>query len=310
MSTNGAQQGLSPQQAQYNNPYLNVNGAAQLQQMQQLQQLQQLQQQPPMQVQQPLSLNTNASAGGMLGNNPFTRSPTRIQSPNALGQIPEQSQASYFTNLPQSHTYPLPNGNPYGTSLQSAQSPGLQPPQQQINNPFMTQPPPPPQPPRLHNTASIMALYNMQQLAPSAAQSTVPPSGATSVQHLVQSPTQQPPQQLPAGSDFFNLGGQSQMPVASPSVNNPFFNMSSNTSGSSAQLLHNPQYPAAQPSLPLGQRQPPPPPPAPLSGTAKMANTSDLFVGGRSRDSMMALGMEWSNGRHSPDAFASLSAHH
>jgi hypothetical protein len=27
-----------------------------------------------------------------------------------------------------------------------------------------------------------------------------------------------------------------------------------------------------------------------------------------SRDSMMAVGLEWSNGRHSPDAFASLSA--
>jgi len=27
-----------------------------------------------------------------------------------------------------------------------------------------------------------------------------------------------------------------------------------------------------------------------------------------SRESVVALGMEWSNGRHSPDAFASLSA--
>ena len=34
----------------------------------------------------------------------------------------------------------------------------------------------------------------------------------------------------------------------------------------------------------------------------------DAMVGNRSRDSMMALGMEWSNGRHSPDAFANLSA--
>jgi hypothetical protein len=52
---------------------------------------------------------------------------------------------------------------------------------------------------------------------------------------------------------------------------------------------------------------------APSSGVAgnpNAATTSDPFAA-RSRESMnLGLDLAWTNGRHSPDAFASLSARH
>lgn len=55
----------------------------------------QQQQQPP---QQSLTVNTATLPGGF-ANNPFTRSPTRIQSPT-LTQIPEQVQQNFYTSAP------------------------------------------------------------------------------------------------------------------------------------------------------------------------------------------------------------------
>ncbi|KJR86660.1 uncharacterized protein SPSK_02297 [Sporothrix schenckii 1099-18] len=300
-----------PQRVEYNNPFMNVDNASQQQQLQPVPHVQYQRLQSPMQPQQPLSVVTSDFPNGTLGNNPFTRSPTRIQSPNALGQIPEQSQASYFTTLSQSHTYPLPNGNPSGTSLSSLQNsnPQLpQPPQRPMNNPFVTQPPPQPQPPRLHNTASIMALYNMQPLSPVVAQPLASP-----LDKPVLNPLQPPAQQQSStGESLFNKNESSQthLPTTTRVANNPFLTMSNTTSMISTYAQQNSQYPTTQPSLSSVQRQPPPPTVASPSGTTMTVNPADLFVSGRSRDSIMALGMEWSNGRHSPDAFASLSAHH
>ena len=70
------------------------------------------------------------------------------------------------------------------------------------------------------------------------------------------------------------------------------------------------------------QQQQPQPHAAPVSPAAGSKNPFMMTNGGGaglaqpapakqhnvSRESMMAVGLEWTNGRHSPDAFASLSA--
>lgn len=236
------------------------------------------QQQPP--YPQLTSLNTGlspAATGGAYANNPFHRSPTRMTSPTTLGQIPEQSQQNFYS----------PSVQQQQQQQQQMQQQQMQQQQQplQMNNPFFAQPAagaPMPQPqynqfaqpgfqqtPQRADKASILALYNMPQLAPQP-------------HHLNGGPQQgqQPGQQQ--GPSLMNQGLQSQdlggnpaaaAPAAMAGNNNPFLN-----GGGSTQ-------------------------PAAAHGSGM-----DGMAGNRSRDSMMALGMEWSNGRHSPDAFASLSA--
>ena len=306
-SSAATQHGYTPQLAPYN-PFLTPGGQQQQQQQQQWDQ-----------SYQALSSSTNA---GFIGNNPFTRSPTRLQSSNALGQIPEQAQANYFTALTQSQTYPLSHVNLHGASVPTLPSSDLQQIpqkapeqldqlQQQTNNPFFTQPPVPSQVPRLHNTASIMALYNMQQ--PSTTTTLLPvtssPAATTTKHTSTQLPTPQPLQ--PPGDQFLGRSTSENQSTAATFVaaTNPFFGITTNVVGNTAEQMQQAHVLAPQVSNPYGQRQPPPPP-GPSEHAVKGAHTTDLFVGGRSRDSIMALGMEWSNGRHSPDAFASLSARH
>lgn len=182
--------------------------------------------------QQPLTVNTTTSPQQQYGNNPFTRSPTRIQSP-ALGQIPEQSQ--YVTASPASHP----------------------------SNPWYT-PPQPQQPSQRPNNASILALYNYPHLAPQPQQ---------------QAAREQQPAMETACAP---ATGSQQQPRSSSTplagTKNPFFVANGATS------------PAPHMADPLGNG-----------------------IGQSNRDSV-ALGLDmasWSNsGRHSPDAFASLSARH
>lgn len=190
--------------------------------------------------QQPLAVNTASPQPH--ANNPFTRSPTRLQSP-ALGQIPEQSQ--YVAASPAAH----PN-NPWYTPPQPQQMPTFQRP----------------------NNASILALYNHPHLAPQPQQQQPQPHPAQE---------QQPPA-APVAHDHFGGSQQQTRSVSTPLAGgkNPFFATNGATS----------------------------PPAVPRS--------NDPFGGGMahsSRDSI-ALGLDmasWSNGgRHSPDAFASLSARH
>jgi hypothetical protein len=217
--------------------------------------------------QQPLAVNTTGMPG-TFGNNPFTRSPTRIQSP-PLTQIPEQSQQNFYSPAVQSIIQPVGQPSPQLNNPFYAQTmamPGL--PQQPQQQQYPVQMPQQQQfgytsqlpgqqysqaayQPQRPDKASIMALYDYPQLAPTA--------------FPMQDASQVAPQQEAA---VVATG-------PAPGSNNPFMG-----AGSAAGF-------AAQPSL------------VDISAP-KQYNTS--------RESVMALGLEWTNGRHSPDAFASLSA--
>ncbi|KAL2020943.1 hypothetical protein VTK56DRAFT_7830 [Thermocarpiscus australiensis] len=224
--------------------------------------------QPP---QQPLSINT-AQFSGNLGNNPFTRSPTRMQSPT-LTQIPEQAQQNFYAPAAQPQT-----NNPFFTqTTQTAQQlPGqMHIPQQMGLTAQITGYVPQQQRP---DKASILALYNYPQLAPNPspfqsqdsgqAAPAQTPSSVSPSQTLLQAEQQQQQQQQ-----------QQHQPVSiAAGSKNPFVGAGTGRNG-----------------LSTGSVQP-----GRLTEATPKHNVS--------RESMMAVGLEWSNGRHSPDAFASLSA--
>ena len=225
------------------------------------------------QAQQSLTVNTAVLPGGF-GNNPFTRSPTRIQSP-LLTQIPEQSQQNFYSSAAQQ-----------------------QQPQQQMNNPFFEQAMYAPQQaaqlsPR-PDKASIMALYNYPQLSsnpfqvqpqeqnPAQATGLDQMLGYQNVAHMQQQQQQQQYQQQ-QHQQYLQQQQHPQPQPQQPALlspphgnKNPFFSNGSVTAESAA----------VNPSL--------------IDLTSGKHNVS--------RDSILAHGLEWSNGRHSPDAFASLSA--
>ncbi|OIW29040.1 ArfGap-domain-containing protein [Coniochaeta ligniaria NRRL 30616] len=266
--------------------------------------------------QQSLAVNTATLPGGY-ANNPFTRSPTRIQSP-PLTQIPEQVQQNFYSPAPQpaapqaewyaqSQSYQQPQQQSYQqqpqqqpqqqsyqqpqsewyaqTQQQTYQQP--QPLQQQnTNNPFATpvQYPQPAGHPR-PDKASIMALYNYPQPAPQGQQQQhQAEQQQQQQQHQQQQQAQAPPPQAP--SAFDQMFGQTYTPQPQPQ-----------------QQQAHVASPAPAPAVlaPASNNNPFMSSPSGASGAGKA---------GKSRDSMMAFGMEWSNGRHSPDAFASLSARH
>lgn len=248
------------------------------------QQLQQLQQ-----PQQMLVVNTATLPEGY-ANNPFARSPTRRQSPT-LTQIPEQAQQNFYTAAaqpaaqpdwfaqPQQQSYQPQNYQQPQPFQQHQQPPPLQ--QQNTNNPFATpvQYPQPTGQPR-PDKASIMALYNYPQLAPQTQQQAE--QQQPQVQQQQQEQQQQPQFQPP--------------PAPAPSAFDQMFGPSYTTQSSQQQAASPVPVPASL---------------APASNNPFMnASPAVQTKPNKSRDSMMAFGMEWSNGRHSPDAFASLSARH
>lgn len=212
-------------------------------------------------AQQPLSVNIT-NQGNSYGNNPFTRSPTRIASPT-LNQIPEQSQQNFYSS---------PLSPPYGNNPFFAANPQVQQQPVQSFEPTFYQPQQQqqqqqqlPLQPQRHDKASIMALYNYPSLAPAPIQqvqdqSAVKPGANQAVAHPIPQRSVSTP--LPGNKNPF-VSGAAVATSSSPAAGSPF-SVTSN---------------------PVG------------SGSA------------RSRESM-TLGMElaWNNGRHSPDAFASLSA--
>lgn len=200
-------------------------------------------------------------------NNPFARSPTRIASPTGLGQIPEQSQSSF---QPASPMYsPVSNTNPFFSSQAQTPTYGAQMGMTQQQQQYYLQP-------KLHDKASIMALYNTIQ-APMQAQS----------QSALPSPTQSPQTQTLANFQLAQTAqGQpqgAQMPAqAARSMTEPVHQSSSN---------NNPF----------------------TNGMTVSSTTTDPFKTARqaSRESVnLGMDLAWTNGRHSPDAFASLSARH
>lgn len=251
--------------------------------------------QPP---QQPLSVNT-AQFGGNYGNNPFTRSPTRIQSP-ALSQIPEQTQQNFYASSPAQ----AQNTNPFFAQMMPAaqqQFQGqVQMPQQQGFAPQMSGYAAQPQRP---DTASIMSLYNYPTPAPNP----TPFQG----QYVAQTTPAQTPNSLYSSQPF----AQAQQPQQQqqfqqhqlPQQHQPF--------------QQQPPQPQPQLQQQQQQHQQQPTPASPVAVSKNPFMVAGPPAPGRlaeavpkhnvSRDSMMALGLDWTNGtngRHSPDAFASLSA--
>ena len=277
-------------------------------------------QEPP----QTLSVNTTGFANG-LTNNPFTRSPTRIQSPT-LNQIPEQSQQNYYTTSPAQATNPFfsqQSTNMVASPIQQnpafVQQQYQQPQQQQQSqlSPFFqtTQQP--------TYEQQVYGQFQQQQQQQQAAQA--PRADKASIMALFGQP--------PASSNPFQASQQPQQiqpqQVQAQQVQTPN-PLATGNAPNGHQLFHaqtfplaagQPQYQQQQQQQQQYQAQPPAPVPNPLAAMA--SNNPFMATGGRteapqssfadnkhkvSRDSMMALGMEWSNGRHSPDAFTSLSA--
>ncbi|KAK3985037.1 UBA domain-containing protein 3 [Cladorrhinum sp. PSN332] len=289
MMMNGGQtypQQLQPQMTGYN-PFL------------QSQPPQQQQQQLQPQQQQPLALNTTnpfGAAGGNFSSNPFARSPTRMQSPT-MTQIPEQIQQNFYTpTLTQQAT----GTNPFLSQAQQQQQQQQQPlqmpqqmlqqqfaqqqlaqqqfPQQMGLSPQMTgyfpqqqqmQPHQQYQQPQRPDKASILALYG----APSPFQ----PAAA-------QDPAQVTPAQTP--SSLFPPQQQSMNPYGQQQVQQP-----------------TPVSPGLAPAALAGSKNP-----FMMNGGGAPQQAAPVKQHNVSRESMMAVGLEWANGRHSPDAFASLSA--
>ncbi|EEU45151.1 uncharacterized protein NECHADRAFT_100612 [Fusarium vanettenii 77-13-4] len=272
-----------------------------------------IQQQPQQVPNSIISVNTNQ---GQAGYNPFARSPTRIASPS-LGQIPEQMQTSFQSpsvfqgsavyqspapmNPPETATNPF-----FANATQPAAQVGQQayiqqnvvqqtqpqPQMQAGNNPFgqpqlgqqlYSQQPQVPQQqqqqfyqPQRPDKASIMALFgNYPQMTP-------------------QQPAPEPAQPL-------NPMTQPMQPSQPPTI-------------PEHQPMQTPVAPVQQNrsvSQPLSASTNPFMSAAPAAAVhTNTTTTSDPFAA-RSRESMnLGLDLAWTNGRHSPDAFASLSARH
>ncbi|KAL7926208.1 hypothetical protein ACQKWADRAFT_282053 [Trichoderma austrokoningii] len=257
-----AAQPLAPQQTGYNPFFTQTQTQPAFQQQQQ----QQLLQQPP---QQSLSLNTSQAAA--YGNNPFTRSPTRISSPS-LTQIPEQSLATMFQS-------PMPL-QPHLTGTNPFLNNGVQYQQQQQQQPqFFGQQQQQPQffgqqqqqqyyQPQRQDKASILALYGQPQAArPTASEPNMHAQPPAIPEDRVMPAQPLPPMPMQSAA----------APVQSPLVSQP-------TAGNNNPFMKSGPAAAAAPD--------------PFATDRKI-----------SRESMnLGQDLAWTNGRHSPDAFASLSA--
>ncbi|KAL2758061.1 hypothetical protein ACRALDRAFT_2099612 [Sodiomyces alcalophilus JCM 7366] len=230
---------------------------------------------------------TNGSPSGF-GNNPFARSPTKVQSP-ALGQIPEQSQYT-FASSPQ----PLSPtaGNPFFVQSQPQPQPQQQPmpvqqqqQQQSHNNPFATAQPAPQNQyynPQRADKASILSLYNQSHYAPQpdATQGHAQSQATTPAAEIDWFQASAPP-----GHGMPQRSASMPLPAANK---NPFY-----TNGTPASSVQSASLATAGASATADVG-------APAAGAQQKPNVS--------RESMAFADMNWANGRHSPDAFASLSS--
>ncbi|OAQ96329.1 hypothetical protein LLEC1_03733 [Akanthomyces lecanii] len=260
-----------------------------------MQQQQQQQQQPqshyPTQHGMALSMN---HMGGQFASNPYVRSPTRIASPPPLGQI---SETATFSTSP----LPLasPGTNPFFGAHSNMPSSGGQ--QQQLQ--------------QYKQSQQQMYQQQPQQFAQQPFQQQNLQQQGFQPQMLQPQQMQQAYQQHHAPrhdkASIMALYGQSPKPQLQ------------------AQAQSIPENQAvdafAAPSMPAGLQQPrsvsqPLPGTNPFAAsmqqaaTATAAGSAEAYQNGRqiSRESMnLGLDMAWTNnGRHSPDAFASLSARH
>ncbi|KAJ4306203.1 Protein gts1 [Collariella sp. IMI 366227] len=276
-------------------------------------------------AQQPLTVNT-AQFGGNINSNPFTRSPTRLQSP-ALSQIPEQTQQNF---------YAPPAAQPQTTnpffSQQVASAPQQQQQQQFPGQMQMQMPQQQPQqmqyPQQFQMPQQQQQMYPQQQQMGFAPQTTgyIPqqqqqqrPDKASIMALYGSYPPQQQQQQQPTPSQnpYQQQPAHSQNPyqtsldqhITNPAAqnSNPYF-----TAGPfPQQQQQQPQQQVFQPTQQMGVSPPPSQSsrnPFVMGGGGNVVNGAAPKQHNASRESMMASGLDWANGRHSPDAFASLSA--
>ncbi|KAF4458590.1 GTS1-transcription factor of the Gcs1p Glo3p Sps18p family [Fusarium albosuccineum] len=293
----------------------------------------QQQQQAPNSI---ISVNTNQ---GQAGYNPFTRSPTRIASPS-LGQIPEQTQTSFQSpsvfqgsavyqspapmNPPETATNPFfaNAGQPATQMAQQAfgqqnaiQQSQYQP--QSAQNPFGQQP--------LPQAQAVQNPFGQQPQAPTQAAQNPFGQQQFGQQLFGQQPQQQfyQPQRPDKASimALFNNYPQAVPQMSDNEPSRPFNPVTQSMQPSQPPTIPENQ-PIQVPMVPVQQNrsvsQPLSPSTNPFmsnitSSAVAVNNTptaSDPFAA-RSRESMnLGLDLAWTNGRHSPDAFASLSARH
>ncbi|KAL7939842.1 hypothetical protein V8C35DRAFT_17158 [Trichoderma chlorosporum] len=235
----------------------------------------QFQQQTP---QQSLSLNTSQAAA--YANNPFTRSPTRISSPS-LTQIPEQSLPTIFQT-------PTPL-QPHLTGTNPFLNNGVQYTQQAVQQQQQQQP----------------HFYGQQQ---QIQQQQFQQQQFQQQQQLQQQQQFYQPQRQDKAS-ILALYGQPRPTVSDPNIHaqtptipedRPMPMQAVNSAAASAQSPLSATQPIAGNNNPFMKSGPVAVAPDPFNTDRKI-----------SRESMnLGMDMAWTNGRHSPDAFASLSARH
>ncbi|KAH7011553.1 putative GTPase activating protein for Arf-domain-containing protein [Ilyonectria destructans] len=286
-----------------------------------------VQQQLPQAPQMPLSVNTAQSQASY---NPFARSPTRIASPS-LGQIPEQSQTSYqspsvFQNnmvfqSPAPLQHPETATNPFFANA-SVNQPAAQIGQQAYGQQQVAQQQAPQQ-------QAAQQQYGQQSFGqqlfgqqPQQPQMQLQQQQQLQLQQQQQQQQLQQQQQMQAQQQFY----QPQRPDKASIM--ALYNQIAPQQPVAPQPAQHPvlpptipenqpmQIPAAM-GAPVAQShnvsQPLSPTNNPFMNNVTPTTTTtapDPFAA-RSRESMnLGMDLAWTNGRHSPDAFASLSARH
>ncbi|KAK1700540.1 putative GTPase activating protein for Arf-domain-containing protein [Colletotrichum godetiae] len=279
------------------------------------------------QQQQNLAVNTGQSSNPY-ANNPFTRSPTRIQSPS-LGQIPEQSQSNFYMDSPQTMT--PQSSNPFFAQLGSQPTGQQQVPQQQQQQQqqqmyqqsfqqeqaFSQQQQ---QQQQQHNPYQQPQQNAFQQPVqqPFQQQAQHPFQQQEMPQQQYQSPAPQPAYQQPQRPDKASILALYSQPQLAPQPFAPQAQAQTQETHPEAAASQQQSQEAASGSMAAGSKNPflmngggggmSPPPQQAMA--APVANTVGPRKAGVSRESMAFTDMQWTNGRHSPDAFASLSARH
>ncbi|KPM44754.1 hypothetical protein AK830_g1791 [Neonectria ditissima] len=284
-----------------------------------------VQQQPIQQApQMPLSVNTAQSQASY---NPFARSPTRIASPS-LGQIPEQSQTSFqspavFQNSavyqsPGPLQHPETTSNPFFANVNQ---PATQMGQQAFGQQQMGQQ-------QLPQQQTAQQLYGQQSYGQQSFGQQLFGQQAQQQQQQQQQAQQQQQQQAqqqqqqfyqpqrPDNASIMALYNYPQTTSQQPVAPQAAQQAALPSMIPENQAVHSSSVPMASVPQPNGVPQPLSPTNNPFMNnatpttTTTTTKTTDPFAA-RSRESMnLGMDLAWTNGRHSPDAFASLSARH
>ncbi|KAF5657853.1 GTS1-transcription factor of the Gcs1p Glo3p Sps18p family [Fusarium heterosporum] len=264
-------------------------------------------QQQPQQASNPYpQVNTNQAPAAY---NPFARSPTRIASPS-LGQIPEQTQSSFQSSAVYQSPAPLSppetSTNPFfaNTGQQMAttgqQMFGQQHVMQQMQN----------QPQASYNpfaqAQTGQQFYGQQMQAPQQQQQFYQPQRPdnASIMALFNNYPSTAPQQ--PGADSAQTSYQTMQATQYSKQPTIPENQTIQTPVAPVQQSHNMTQPMSSSTNPFMSNASS----ASAVGNVSAVTTSDPFAA-RSRESMnLGMDLAWTNGRHSPDAFASLSARH